>query len=193
MSNFQSSSDKNQEFVNVSKNPMYQHLSNADLDPKLIHDTDNVHKSPVKKQSLLCSENSNNLIDSIKMSTYQDCTSKNIVKQIVSKNISKTKNLTILDKVRSRLNTYNRSYVCDNLDLEVNPDASYISHSPNNSLFMEVCPAECNSDSSETVRSESNIKENDKECKRIASSNKEISGNTSIDKKITLLMFITCT
>lgn len=104
MSNFQSS-DKNQEFVaNVSKNPTYQHLSNADIDSKSIHDTDNVHKSPVRKQALLCSENSNNLIDSIKISTYQDCTSKNIRKQIVSKNISKTKNLIISDKVRSRLN-----------------------------------------------------------------------------------------
>lgn len=83
MSNFQSStSDKNLKFiVNMSKNSTYQHLSDADINLKSILDSDNIHNLIIYtiKQSLFYSEN-NNLIDSIKMSDYQDNTSLNVIK-----------------------------------------------------------------------------------------------------------------
>lgn len=49
-------------------------------------------------------------MDSANMSTYQDCSSKDTVKQIVSIDNFKAKNFTALEKVRSKMNTYKRSY-----------------------------------------------------------------------------------
>lgn len=97
----------------VSKNSIcQQHVSNADTNLMSISVSDTMHKSPVRKQSLLCSKNlnSNNLIDSVKISTYEDCTSKDTVKKMVTINNSNTKNAIILEKVRSKLNTYKGSY-----------------------------------------------------------------------------------
>lgn len=68
-----------------------------------------MHKNPVNKQSLLYSENlnSNDLINLGKRSIYQDCISKKkTIQQTVSMDNSKTKNLIVLERVRSKLNTY---------------------------------------------------------------------------------------
>lgn len=147
-------------------------------------------QSFVRKQSLLCSENlnSNNSIDdSVKISTYDDSTSKK-VKQIVSIKNSKTKNLTVLEKVRSKSNLYKRSYenkqrkslpqtnsakVADSFE-ETNfvQFEKTVPNSPKNS-FVESSPA--GSNSSDDVRSESDFIENKKKCKKTVSSNKQIS------------------
>ncbi|XP_070169869.1 uncharacterized protein [Polyergus mexicanus] len=97
-----STSDGNQKHilnVNVmSNNPICQHLSNANTNVKSIPDSDIMQSDTVqnlvRKQSLLCSENlnSNNSIDSVKISTCEDSTSKNIVKQKTSINNPKKKN-----------------------------------------------------------------------------------------------------
>ncbi|XP_070168654.1 uncharacterized protein [Polyergus mexicanus] len=115
-----STSDGNQKYilnVNVmSNNPICQHLSNANTNLKSIPDSDIMQSDTVqnlvRKQSLLCSVNlnSNNSIDSVKIPTCEDSTSKNIVKQKISINNSKKKNLTVLEKVRSKLNLYKQSY-----------------------------------------------------------------------------------
>ncbi|XP_070169824.1 probable serine/threonine-protein kinase DDB_G0283337 [Polyergus mexicanus] len=184
--------------VNVmSNNPIYQHLSNANTNLKSIPDSDIMQSDTVqnlvRKQSLLCSENlnSNNSIDSVKIPTCEDSISKNIVKQKISINNSKKKNLTVLVKVKSKLNLYKQSY--ENKQRTVpQVNSAKVSNSfeetnfiqfeetPKNSLFDELSPAVSNSDSSDAIRSESNFIKSKKECRKVVSSDKQISVNTSI-------------
>lgn len=98
------------------RNSECQYVSNIYADTNLESISD-MRKNLDKKQSLLRSENLNvnNLVDSVKVPISQDRTSENLTKQeiknkIISKDNYKTQNLTIFEKVKSKLNTSKQSY-----------------------------------------------------------------------------------